>query len=162
MEPVPGSPPREEMRDRMAALCAPLLEAEGFELVDAEWSKGAGNVTARLLVHRPGGVTVGECQQIHRMVMPMLRVESIVDDNTSFQVASPGLKRPLTRHADFRRAVGYYLTIRRRVAGQPDREERLVGKLLAADGALTVALDTGDEVEIPFDEVIEGRFDIRM
>ncbi|MBT3269060.1 hypothetical protein HN371_18070 [Candidatus Poribacteria bacterium] len=162
MEPVSGSPPREEMRDRMAALCAPLLEAEGFEFVDAEWSSGAGNVTARLFVHRPGGVTVGECQRIHRMVMPMLRVESIVDDNTSFEVASPGLKRPLRRAADFRRAVGYYLTIRRRVADEPDCEERLVGKLLAADAALTVALDGGGEVEIPLDEVIEGRFDIRM
>lgn len=162
MESEPEASPREAMREQIATLCTPLLEADGFELVDAEWSTGAGHTTIRLFVHRAGGVTIGECQRIHRMLTPMLHVEGIVDDRTAVEVGSPGLNRPLRRQSDFRRAEGHYVTVRRRVGDAGDREERLVGKLLSAETALTMILDTGEQVEIPLDEVIEGRFDIRM
>jgi len=157
-----GEPTREQIQERIAALCAPLLEAEGIELVDAEWSSGAGHTTCRLFIHRPGGVTIGDCKHIHRVVMAMLEVEGIANDRTAFEVGSPGLDRPLRNAADFRRAEGYFVAVRRRVAGTDDREERLVGKLLSVGAALTLELDEGGEAEIPLDDVIEGRFDIRM
>jgi len=153
---------REETRERIAALCGPMLEAEGIELVDVEWGSGAGHSTGRLFIHRPGGVTIGECQRMHRAVMSMLLVEGIANDRTAFEVGSPGLDRPLRNAADFRRAEGHFVTVRRRVGGDSPREERLVGKLVSAGPALTLALDKGGDAEIPLDDVIEGRFDIRM
>ncbi len=166
MESEAGSSPdiqtREQVQDRIAALCAPLLEADGIELVDLEWSSGAGHTTGRLFIHRPGGVTIGECKRIHRVVMAVLEVEGIANERTAFEVGSPGLDRPLRTAADFRRAEGYFVTVRRRVPGEKLREERLVGKLLSVGSALTLELDKGGEAEIPLDDVLEGRFDIRM
>lgn len=158
----PPEQAREETRQRIIALCRPLLEAEGIELVDVEWGSGAGHSTGRLFLHRPGGVTIGECQRMHRAVMAMLMVEGIANERTALEVGSPGLDRPLRTASDFRRAEGHFVTVRRRVAGDGGREERLVGKLLSADAALTLALDEGGEAAIPLDDVIEGRFDIRM
>jgi ribosome maturation factor RimP len=162
VESASESSPREAIREQIVTLCRPLLEADGFEFVDAEWSSGAGHKTLRLFIHRSGGVTIGECQRIHRMLMPMLSVEGIVDDHTAVEVGSPGLNRPLRRQSDFRRAEGYYVTVRRRIGEDPDREASFVGKLLSAESSLTMILDTGEQVEIPLDEVIEGRFDVRM
>jgi ribosome maturation factor RimP len=93
----------------------------------------------------------------------MLRVEGVVDDRTMFEVASPGLDRPLRTESDFRRAEGYFVAVRRRLPTESPSEERLVGRLLrSASDALTMALDSGETVTIPFADVIEGKFDVRF
>jgi len=158
-----GSVRRQRADEHVARLCAPILEANGFELVEATWQTNRRQPLVRLLVHKTGGITVGECERIHRLLEPMLRVEGVVDDRTMLEVASPGLDRPLRTEADFRRAEGYFVAVRRRLSAEPPREERLVGRLLGCDGKmLTLTLDSGETVTIPFAEVIEGKHDIRF
>ena len=157
------SPSRQRADDHLARLCEPILEANGFELVEATWQMSRRQPLVRLLVHKTGGVTVGECQKIHRLLDPMLRVEGVVDDRTTIEVASPGLDRPLRTEADFRRAEGYFIAVRRRLPTESPREERLVGRVLSSGGAaLTMTLDSGETVTVPFADVIEGMFDIRF
>jgi ribosome maturation factor RimP len=154
---------RQRADDHLARLCEPILEANGFELVEATWQTSRRQPLVRLLVHKTGGITVGECQKIHRLLEPMLRVEGVVDDRTMFEVASPGLDRPLRTESDFRRAEGYFVAVRRRLPTESPSEERLVGRLLrSASDALTMALDSGETVTIPFADVIEGKFDVRF
>lgn len=144
----------------VARLCEPILEAHGFELVEATWQTGRRQPFVRLLVHKAGGITVGECQEVYRLLEPLLRVEGILDDRTIFEVASPGLDRPLRTAADFRRAEGYFVVIRRR---NVSTEERVAGRLLhASSEELTLALDSGETTTIPLGDVIEGKFDIRF
>lgn len=154
---------RQRADDHLARLCVPILEANGFELVEATWQTNRRQPFVRLLVHKAGGITVGECQRIHRLIEPMLRVEGVVDDLTTLEVASPGLDRPLRSRADFRRAEGRFVAVRRRLLSEPPREERLVGRLLDSDDeTLTMALDSGEIVSVPFADVIEGKHDIRF
>ena len=155
--------PEADRRAHLMRLCEPILESNGIELVDGEWKSGRRNAMIRLYIHKPGGVTVGECQRMLRKLEPMLMVEGILDDNTAFEVASPGLDRPLRTPKDFRRADGYFVTVRRRHPDFPEKEERYVGKVTyVVDSELTLVLDNGEEVILPMDEIIEGKFDIRF
>ena len=147
----------------VARLCLPVLESQGYELVAAEWRRGQQRATVRLYVDRPGGITVGECQKLLCVLEPKLQVEGIVDDNTDFEVASPGLDRPLHTAADFLRATGHFIALRRRPTEQPDTEERLLGKVAHVDDAdLVLLLDSEERVTIPLSEVVEGTFDVRF
>lgn len=147
----------------LTSICEPILAANGFELVEAIWQMNRRQPSVRLLVHRPGGITIGECQRVLRMLEPTLRVEGILDDRTEFEVASPGLDRPLHTASDFRRAEGYWVAIRRRGSTDPAREERLVGRLMSVNGDdIHLALDSGEDVTVAIAEVIEGKFDIRF
>ena len=144
-------------------LCQPVLESQGYELVASEWRRGRKGATVRLFVHRPGGITVGECQTLVRLLEPKLQLEGIVDENTEFEVASPGLDRPLHTAADFTRALGHYVALRRRHGEGPHEEERLVGKVAHVDNAdVVIILDAGERVAVPLSDVVEGKFDIRF
>ena len=147
----------------IARLCLPVIESQGYELVAAEWRRRSRGATVRLYVHRPGGITVGECQKLLRLLEPKLQVEGVVDDHTDFEVASPGLDRPLRTVSDFVRAMEHFVVVRRRSSDDPGREEMLVGKVAHVDEQdVVLVLDSQERVTVPMDEIVEGKFDVRF
>ena len=47
---------REEYEQKAEALLAPIVEEQGFELVDVEYVKEAGNWYLRGYIDKPGGI----------------------------------------------------------------------------------------------------------
>ena len=90
----------------MIELLSPVLDREGIECVDVEIHGEGRAKTVRFLIHKPGGVTVKDCQQVSRTVQPILEVHGLIDSEATLEVASPGIDRPLVTEADFRRNVG--------------------------------------------------------
>ena len=147
----------------VAQLCRPVLETQGYELVAAEWRHSRDRSTVRLYVERPGGVTIGECARLLRLLEPKLQVEGVVDERTDFEVASPGLDRPLHTASDFRRAVGHFVAIRRRSGKDEATEQVVAGEITNVDDAgIVLLLDSSESLAIPIAEIVEGRFDIRF
>ena len=52
---------RDEYEQKAEALLLPIVEREGFELVDVEYVKEAGNWYLRGYIDKPGGITVNDC-----------------------------------------------------------------------------------------------------
>lgn len=90
----------------VAEMLTPLLQAERFELVAVEIAGSSKNQTLRLLIHKPGGLTVSDCKDVEQTVRPILEVHQILDDYKQLEIASPGVDRPLTTGADFERNLG--------------------------------------------------------
>ena len=57
---------REEYEKRAEELLAPIVELNGFELVDVEYVKEAGNWYLRGYIDKPGGITVNDCEAVSR------------------------------------------------------------------------------------------------
>jgi ribosome maturation factor RimP len=143
-------------------LCEPVLEANGYELVECVWNRHPRHPAVRLYVHKPGGVTVGDCEKVLRILEPFLQVERVLNERTRLEVASPGLDRALHSARDFRRAEGHLVAVRRRAPDDATREERLVGTVTSiTEDDVALLLEEG-EVRIRLDQVIEGRFEIRF
>ena len=53
---------RDEYEQKAEAMLAPIVEAAGFELVDVEYVKEAGNWYLRGYIDKPGGITVNDCE----------------------------------------------------------------------------------------------------
>jgi len=53
---------REEYEKRAEELLAPIVELNGFELVDVEYVKEAGNWYLRGYIDKPGGITVNDIE----------------------------------------------------------------------------------------------------
>jgi ribosome maturation factor RimP len=96
----------ESVADRARRLLEPLLERDGFELVEVEWHREGGSWVLRLFVDRPGGVTIDHCREVSRTVEPVLDVEDFIEPAYSLEVSSPGLDRPLRKREDFERFAG--------------------------------------------------------
>jgi ribosome maturation factor RimP len=94
-------------------------------------------------VDRPEGVDHALCEEVTRVLWDYLRQYSV-------DVSSPGLERPLRKPEHFRRFVGH------RVRLKTAERAKLRGEVKRADDdAVTVGVD-GDEVNIPYEQIVRG------
>jgi ribosome maturation factor RimP len=84
-----------EVREEVRQLAGPLCEEEGFELVDIELAFQGRRMTIRVLLDKPGGITVGDCARMSRRLADCLDMNQTVSASYLLEVSSPGLARPL-------------------------------------------------------------------
>jgi ribosome maturation factor RimP len=84
-----------EVREEVRQLSLPLAEELGFELVDVELlSQGRARIV-RVLLDKPGGITVGECGIFSRQLADCLEMNQTISGSYHLEVSSPGLDRPI-------------------------------------------------------------------
>ena len=103
---------REEYEKKAEALLAPIVEQAGFELVDVEYVKEAGNWYLRGYIDKPGGITVNDCEAVSRIFSDRLDEDDFIEDSYIMEISSPGLDRPLKKDKDFARSMGKEVEIR--------------------------------------------------
>lgn len=135
---------REEYEKRAESLLLPLVEAQGFELVDVEYVKEAGSWYLRGYIDKPGGITVNDCEVISRAFSDKLDEKDFIEDSYIMEISSPGLDRPLKKEKDFQRSLGKVVEIR---TYRPiDKEKEFYGTLQAYDNhSVTIQEEDGQE-----------------
>ena len=103
---------RDEYEQKAEALLAPIVEGQGFELVDVEYVKEAGNWYLRGYIDKPGGITVNDCEAVSRAFSDKLDENDFIEDSYIMEISSPGLDRPLKKEKDFARSMGKLVEIR--------------------------------------------------
>lgn len=140
---------REEYEQRTEELLEPIIAEHGFELVDVEYVKEAGNWYLRAYIDKPGGITVDDCEIVSRQFSDILDEKDYIDDSYIFEVSSPGLGRPLKKEKDFKRSLGEEVEIRTYRA--IDRQKEFIGVLKAYDKD-TVTIAYEDDTEQVFEK----------
>ena len=137
---------KEEYEQKAEALLSPIVESNGFELVDVEYVKEAGNWYLRGYIDKPGGIAINDCEVISRALSDKLDEEDFIEDSYILEVSSPGLGRPLKKEKDFQRNLGEEVEVRtfRAIDGQKE----FTGVLKAYDKeSVTIELE---ETEMKF------------
>ena len=91
---------REEYEQKTEEILQPIVDANGFELVDVEYVKEGGTWYLRAYIDKPGGITVDDCELVSRAANDILDEKDFVEDSYVFEVSSPGLGRPLKKEKD--------------------------------------------------------------
>jgi len=134
--------------DRVEAFAEPALEKLGMELVDVEYLHENGHWVLRLLIDKPGGVTLADCVSVTRLLGDPLDVLDIIPNTYHLEVSSPGLERPLKKDKDFTTFRGQRVRVKtlEPLAGSRNFE----GMLLGLGGeAILLQLGNGQRIEIP-------------
>ena len=135
---------REEYEQKTEKLLMPIMEVNGFELVDVEYVKEAGNWYLRAYIDKPGGITVDDCEVVNRELGDLLDRDDFIDDSYILEVSSPGLGRPLKKERDFIRSKGEEVEIR--TYRMVDRQKEFRGVLKAWDkDTVTIEYEDGQE-----------------
>ncbi len=103
---------REIYEQKTEELLFPIVEENGFELVDVEYVKEGSNWYLRAYIDKPGGITVNDCEVVSRRLSDILDEEDYIDDAYILEVSSPGLGRPLKKEKDYKRSLGKLIEIR--------------------------------------------------
>ena len=90
----------------------PIVEREGFELVDVEYVKEAGNWYLRAYIDKPGGIAINDCEVISRALSDKLDEEDFIDDAYILEVSSPGLGRTLKKDKHLEKSLGEEVELR--------------------------------------------------
>ena len=103
---------KEEYEQKAEALLSPIVESNGFELVDVEYVKEGSTWYLRAYIDKEGGITVNDCEAVARRMNDLLDEKDFIADSYVFEVSSPGLGRPLKKEKDYVRSMGKELEIR--------------------------------------------------
>lgn len=96
---------------RLYQVIEKVAEREGIELVHAEMA-GDRHPTLKILIDKPGGVTIDDCATISQKLGLTLDVEDLIPHRYLLEVASPGLDRGLFKETDYERFAGLPAHIR--------------------------------------------------
>ena len=122
---------KEEYEQKAEAMLAPIVESNGFELVDVEYVKEAGTWYLRGYIDKPGGITVNDCETVSRAFSDKLDEDDFIEDSYIMELSSPGLDRPLKKEKDFARSIGKLVEIR---TYRPiEKQKEFCGELAAYD-----------------------------
>lgn len=128
--------------ETVTALVKPVTDGLGFELVDVEFVREGSEWYLRIFIDKPGGITLEDCESVHRPVSDRLDETDPIAQAYMLEVSSPGVERPFKTPRDYEKAMGQQVQIRfyKPVDGSKTAE----GILEAYDGE-TVTLLTGKD-----------------
>lgn len=155
----------EAIADRLQGVITPILWTLGLDLVDLLYVGQGSRSVIRILIDKPGGVTITDCEQAHRVLGPALDVADPFPHPYTLEVSSPGLDRPFRRLQDYQRAVGKEIALKLR---QPlNGQWRVTGRLEEADESLVVlSMPTGtsgpQSLKLERDRIAEARLVVKI
>jgi ribosome maturation factor RimP len=116
----------------VADVIEPLVQSEGYDLVDLEFH-GGKRAVLQVYIDRTSGtepVGISDCVRITKLLEPALDAADLIATAYTLEVSSPGVERPLRRPRDFVRCRGKDA----RVTVREDGVTRsMVGRILDAD-----------------------------
>lgn len=145
-----------EVREEVRQLAQPLAEEAGAELVDVEFATHGSRRVVRVLLDRPGGVTVGDCAAFSRRLSDCLEMNQTVPGRYDLEVSSPGVDRPLRSLEAMGRFAGQRAAIELREPREGRRN--FAGELLAPEtGRAGLRLEDGGTYWFEWVEVKSAR-----
>jgi ribosome maturation factor RimP len=147
-----------EIIDRVRQVADPLLNAEGFELVEVTFRRESRGWVLRLYADKEGGITLDDCAEISREVGRVLDVEDFILSPYTLEVSSPGLTRSLRNERDFMKYRDQWVRVTTR---QPVGNRRQwKGRLRGVEGdQIEIEVD-GELFRIPLSNVARANLEI--
>lgn len=132
-----------KITDIVTELALPIVEAQGCELWDVEFTREGGDWFLRVYIDKDGGVSIDDCEAVSRALDPLLDEADPIETRYNFEVSSAGLERALKRPSDFERFMGSLVTVKLYKA--LDGSKEYVGYLRGyEDGGVTVETRSGE------------------
>ena len=113
--------------DNVYDLLAPLFQGRGLEVYDLTYGGGV----LRIMVDKPGGVSLDEVADASKVVSRLLDDNDMVPGRYTLEMTSPGLERPLRQPDHYARAVGEIISVK--LGPQVGGERRIQGVLMECD-----------------------------
>ncbi|MBQ3792041.1 MAG: ribosome maturation factor RimP, partial [Clostridia bacterium] len=132
---------------RVRPLAERIAEPLGLEIWDVEFVKEGAEMVLRITIDKPEGVTIDDCEAMHRAIDPVLDEEDPIEGSYRLEVSSPGLERVLNTTEHLRKCLGE--TVEVRLFAPLGGKKILLGALKDADDQTVVLESEGETVSVP-------------
>jgi ribosome maturation factor RimP len=136
-------------------LAESLAEQMGFMLVDVTYGTSKRRGSLRIVLDRPGGITLDDVEAFHRAIDPLLDQADPITISYTLEVSSPGAERRLRCARDFRIFAGRAVRI---ITTAPVQGRTLWdGRLLGMEGSCVLIDREGVRQAIPLESIQRAR-----
>lgn len=148
----------EKLLQEVRQVVEPILESQGFELVDLEYQRESQGWVLRIYLDREGGVSLDDCAGISHEVGAVLEVKDLIPSAYILEVSSPGLTRPLKKPEDFNKFRNQMVKIK--LYEPLDGRRNFKGTLLGLEGD-RVRVEVEQQVyELPLQRIAKANLEI--
>lgn len=136
----------------------PVINELGYDVWDIEYVKEGADYFLRFTIDSENGITIDDCEKVHRTIDPLLDELDPIEGAYNLQVSSPGLERDLRHDWHFEACIGEKVELKlfaplESVPGT----KTLVGTLEAfADGEITLE-HNGAQLKLPRSAVSKAK-----
>jgi len=152
------NPTQQRLADRVSGLTEEVITGTDYFLVDVEVRGHKGTRVVEVYVDSEEDMGHDDLALISKEVGFLLDVEDVVDGSYKLELSSPGIKRPLTMPAQYRKNVGRTLRVRFK---DNDNEEIVVGDLTDADDEeIELELPSTKRLRVPYSAITQARIEL--
>lgn len=132
-----------KVSDSVFELVKPIAESFGLEVVEVLYEKKYDGMNLTIVIDKDGGVTIDDCEKLHRAIDAPLDELDPIDVSYTLNVSSPGIDRPLKLPRDYKRNLGKKISVK--LYKPLDGKKQYQGVLASyTDDAFTLATDKGE------------------
>ncbi|WAW15638.1 ribosome maturation factor RimP [Peptostreptococcus equinus] len=135
---------------RVEELIKPSVDELAYELVDVEYVKEAGVYYLRVIIDSPDGIGLDECENLSRVINPILDENDFIVENYFLEVCSPGIDRVLKREKEFSKYSGKEVEVKLYKNDEELKTKHFEATLVGLDEKGNVELEYNDK-KIIFD-----------
>ncbi len=148
----------EKLLQDVRQVVEPILESQGFELVDLEYQRESQGWVLRIYLDREGGVNLEDCAGVSHEVGATLEVKDLIPSAYILEVSSPGLTRPLKKPEDFNKFRNQMVKIK--LYEPLEGRRNFKGTLLGLEGD-RVRVEVEQKVyELPLQRIAKANLEI--
>jgi ribosome maturation factor RimP len=125
----------QQYEERAEAIAAPIAAQFGIRIYDVEYVKEGEEYYLNVYIDKDGGVTIGDCENVSRLLSDALDKDDPIKDPYTLIVSSPGLGRALTKDRHLQQSIGQDVEIHLYKPHQETGEKDIRGELLEFDEA---------------------------
>ena len=133
----------QQYEEHAEAIAAPIAEEFGTRIYDVEYVKEGEEFYLNVYIDKDGGVTIGDCENVSRLLSDALDKDDPIKDPYTLIVSSPGLGRALTRDRHLQQSIGQDVEIHLYKPHAETGEKDIRGELVEFDDTqIVVNADT--------------------
>jgi len=148
--------------ERLSEVVERALMQDGFELVLVEFKPEGGVWILRVLIDKPGGVTLDDCAAVSSRLSLLLDVEDLISRKYTLEVSSPGLDRPLTKRDHFERFANKLVRIK--LKPECSGRKKFRGRLAGLEGDCVVVHDESESrsYSLELADILSARLEVEL
>lgn len=100
------------IEEKVEKLLRPIIEKEGYELYDVEYSKEGKNYFLRIFIDNEKGIDLNDCEKVNDAITDILDEENYIKEQYFLEVSSPGIERILRKDKHLEQNIGEQINVK--------------------------------------------------
>ena len=100
------------IEEKVEKLLEPKIQEIGYELYDVEYAKEGKNYFLRIIIDKPEGIDLNDCEKVNNAITDMLDEANYIKEQYFLEVSSPGIERVLKKDKHLQANIGTEVNVK--------------------------------------------------